>query len=415
MKYLPRDRSLDMRKRASALLAVVFLLSAGVAVPATADPVSSGTHRVEVQAARSSPIPDQYLVTLDPGTDPWDVLRRVGITPLFVYHEVILGFAARLSSLQLAVLQALPSVDTIEQDSTISIDDPGDSEPVAMPRAIPLPWGLDRIDQRTLPLDGSYTPQYDGSGVTAYIVDTGIHFPHPEFGGRAVPGFDGVGDGLNGGDCHGHGTHVAATVGGAKFGVAKNVRLVSVRTHSCTNVGMISTVIAGLDWIGTNIVHPAVVNFSLYSPTSLTLNVAADNLVSRGVFIAEIAGNAAQDACGYSLPSAAGPLTVGATGSYPDPSVAPDAFASYSNYGTCVDILAPGTDILSASNDGQAAYRSGTSQAAPHVTGVVALLKQAYGDQTPSGIYLWLVQESTQGAVTGLPLLTPDRLLYSPL
>lgn len=267
-------------------------------------------------------------------------------------------------------------------------------------------WGLDRINQRGLPLDGSGAATHDGAGVTAYIVGSGIDYQHPEFGGRAAFGYDTVGDGRRGSDCHGTGTHVAGTVGGATLGVARRVALVSVRVLDCEARGEWWDLLAGLDWISAHAVKPAVVVVATTRLAMMAVDGAVNDLTDDGVFVAVAAGDHGADACDHSPAGATGALTVGAT-------TMADGFADYSGRGSCVDLLAPGSDITSAGPGGEAVASSGTALAAAHVAGVVALYKQANGDRTQSEIATWLSDNATSGAVSALPTNTPDLLLYT--
>jgi subtilisin family serine protease len=346
-------------------------------------------------------IPDQYLVTLDVGIDLNGVLSKLGVKALFSYGTVFTGFAAKLNTLQVALLRKIPGFRGIEADMQIDALDVRESD------AAVNSWGLDRINQRALPLDGAYTPAHDGSNVTAYILDTGIEHTHPDFGGRATFGFDAIGDGRRGVDCNGHGTHVAGTVGGAQFGVAKRVKLVSVRVLGCDGRGTWSGVVAGFDWIAANARKPAVMNASLGgAPPSDAVDNAANAVANRGIFVAVAGGNDAADACGYSPARAAQPFTIGAT-------TRTDGYATYSNRGQCVQLLAPGTDITSAWIGGTVKTISGTSMATPHVAGTVALLKQTVGDKTQAEVMNALWNNATQGKITSVPASTPNRLLFA--
>jgi subtilisin family serine protease len=270
-------------------------------------------------------------------------------------------------------------------------------------------WGLDRMDQRTLPLSGSYAYQRDGTGVTAYIIDTGINFSHDEFGGRASAGVDEVTVGGGAADCNGHGTHVAGTVGGATYGVAKKVRLVAVRVLDCQGSGYSSWAIAGVDWVTEHRVLPAVANLSLGGSFSQAFNDAIERSIAAGVVYAIAAGNSAADACATSPGSAPNAITVGATDNT-------DAFASFSNFGACVKMNAPGVGIVSAWIGSNVATTgaSGTSMAAPHVTGAAAVYLQGNPSATPAQVRAALTSAATTNVLGGLPSGTPNLLLYSP-
>ena len=268
-------------------------------------------------------------------------------------------------------------------------------------------WNLDRIDQRVLPLDGTFGYGPTGAGVTAYVVDTGILSSHAEFGDRVAPGYTSFDDGYGSEDCNGHGTHVAGTIGGVQYGVAKDVGLVPVRVLNCTGAGSSSGVIAGLDWVAANRSGPTVVNMSLGGGASPALDTAVRNLVATGVTVVVAAGNSNADACNYSPARVGEALTTGATTSS-------DARAWYSNFGECVDLFAPGSSVRSAIIDGDSnsGLKSGTSMAAPHVAGAAALLLQASPSATPSQIMVAVLQASSGGVVTDVGTGSPNAMLF---
>lgn len=269
-------------------------------------------------------------------------------------------------------------------------------------------WGLDRIDQRTLPTSGSYTYATNGSGVTAYIVDTGIYAAHQQFGGRVRAGYDAFGG--NTVDCNGHGSHVAGTVGGSTLGVAPAVSLVAVRVLDCTGSGSVSGVIAGLDWVvNDHVSGPAVVNMSIGASKSASLESAVDRAYADGITVVVAAGNSNVDACTTSpAGDKASALTVGATTST-------DARASYSNFGACLDLFAPGSSITSAgtSSTTATATMSGTSMASPHVAGLAARYLSADPNASPATVMTAIINAATSGAVTGAGTLSPNRLAYA--
>ncbi|MFD7645861.1 S8 family peptidase [Kitasatospora sp. NPDC059795] len=265
-------------------------------------------------------------------------------------------------------------------------------------------WGLDRIDQRSLPLDGLFTVEGTGKGVTAYIRDTGIETGHEEFEGRATAEFDAVGDGRNGQDCHSHGTHVAGTVGGRTYGVARAVSLAAVRVLDCQGEGSTAASLAGLDWVAAHARRPAVLNASLGGPPSEALDAAVDALADRGVLPVVSAGNDAQDACDFSPARTPKALAVGAV-------TKQDRQASFSNHGPCLALYAPGVAIVSAGLGGGSSTLNGTSMAAPHVTGAAALIEQQTPQATPQDIRARLVTDSTADVLTRLGPDSPNRLL----
>jgi len=272
-------------------------------------------------------------------------------------------------------------------------------------------WGLDRIDQRALPLSTSFTYGATGAGVKAYVIDTGIRKTHSEFGGRAIHGFDGVLAGLSSDDCNGHGTHVSGTIGGATYGVAKGVTLVAVRVLDCAGVGLNSTVIAGVDWItGDHAAgRPAVANMSLGGGKSAALDTAVRNSIADGVLYGIAAGNESEDACTGSPSGVAEAMTVGATDSR-------DAKASFSDFGSCVDWFAPGVDITSAwfLTDSSTNTISGTSMATPHTVGVAALYLQGNPNAAPAAVANALASLTTKGIVTNAKSANAN-LLFSNL
>ena len=326
-----------------------------------------------------------------------NIAQQAGATIHFRYTSAIKGFAATIPAAALEGVQRNPNVDYVEADGIATISGSGIDNTAT--------WGLDRIDDRT-GIDGSYEWNQDGGGVHAYIIDTGIRTTHTQFGGRAVWGADYV-DGTNQ-DCHGHGTHVAGTVGGSEYGVAKAVSLVAVRVLNCQGSGSYSAVIAGIDWVRINAVKPAVANMSLGGGFSSSVNSAVTNAVNAGITFAVAAGNENTDACTKSPASAANALTVGATGSN-------DARASFSNYGTCLDLFAPGVSITSSTNttDGSTGTWSGTSMASPHVAGVAALYLSANTDASSAQVASALLGGATAGEVTSAGSGSPNLLLYS--
>lgn len=269
-------------------------------------------------------------------------------------------------------------------------------------------WGLDRVDQRNLPLDTFYNYSTDASNVTAYIIDTGIRTTHGQFGGRASDGYDAIDGSLPAADCNGHGTHVAGTVGGSGYGVAKGVKLKAVRVLDCAGSGTWTQVINGVNWVAANRVLPAVANMSLGGSYYAPLNTAVQGAIGAGVTFAIAAGNSNANACSYSPASTANAITVGATTSA-------DARASYSNYGTCLDIFAPGSSITSAwyTSDTATNTISGTSMATPHVAGAAALYLASNPAATPAQVATALINASTLNKVTSPGTGSPNRLLYT--
>jgi subtilisin family serine protease len=274
----------------------------------------------------------------------------------------------------------------------------------------PAPWGLDRTDQRTLPLSGAYTYQAAGAGVSAYVVDSGVLASHTDFGGRVTAGWTAVADGLGSGDCNGHGTHVAGTIAGKTYGIAKAATVVPVRVLNCAGSGYNSDVIAGLDWVAANHAAgtPAVVNMSLGGSASSMVDAAVQGVINDGVTAVVAAGNSAVDACNSSPARAPQAITVAATDSS-------DRQASFSNFGACVDLYAPGVGIISAgfSSPTATATMNGTSMATPHVAGAAAVLLSKTPALTPADVSSTLLSTASQGTVAMTGAGTPNRLLFS--
>jgi subtilisin family serine protease len=385
-----------------------FILIALLLVFSTAQPVLAGgnsPHTAPIYGADSpDAIPGEYIIVFKSDTRGNDVdkaaenARGNGASIHFRYDSALVGFAASLPEQALNGIVHNPNVEYIEIDQTITIDS----------TQTPATWGLDRIDQPALPLNNTYTYNYTGVGVSAYIIDTGILASHNEFGGRASVAYDAVGDGRNGVDCNGHGTHVAGTIGGTTYGVAKGVTLYAVRVLNCKGSGTTSGVIAGVNWVTSYHKDPAVANMSLGGGASTSLDSAVSNSIKAGVTYAIAAGNDNKDACRYSPARVPTALTVGATTST-------DARASYSNYGSCLDLFAPGSSITSAWIGNNTAINtiSGTSMATPHVAGVAALYLQAYPTSSPATVASAITGGATANKVTNPGKGSPNKLLYS--
>jgi subtilisin family serine protease len=381
-----------MRDRVPGLAAVatlVLLAAAGTAVPAAAAPTTPPTQRYIVET-------DAAGVTKGVTAD----VREAGGTVENVYSEALAGFSATLSASQVRELRADDRVRSVTPDGRVH-STASQTRPT---------WGLDRIDQRSATGNGSYRYDTTGAGVTAFVVDTGVRLGHSQFAGRAVSGYDFVDDDSNAADCEGHGTHVAGTIGGSTYGVAKGVKVVALRVLDCGGGGDYSDVIDALDWV---IDHKpkgrSVVNLSLGGDTYPLLDAAVSRTVAAGIPVVVAAGNDGIDACEQSPARVPAAITVAATDAW-------DERPWWSNGGRCVDLFAPGVDVVSASNDSNSATEemSGTSMASPHVAGVVARYLQGHPKATPAQTASALSAAATRGAVVDR-MGAPDRLLYSTL
>jgi len=369
----------------SALLVVQVLTGAAIAQPSrdTSNPPTDPPKLAPLLNEKlPNRIPDQYIVVFKPGTSREAVLaaqrkvKETGGTVGITYKSAIIGFSAKLPESALKAMRAAPGVAYIEADQKGSFDTIQPPTPPGNP-----PTGLDRIDRRLLPLNSTYTYSEVGTGVNAYVIDSGMRITHTEFGGRAVNAFTVVPGDFT--DCINHGTHVAGTIGGATFGIAKNVALHNVRVGDAGCVPTAAAVIAGVDWVTANRVLPAVANLSLTVGISVATDTAVINSIASGVTYTIAAGNANADACNSSPARVPAAITVGSV----DP--ANDTRAGTSNFGTCLDLFAPGVNILSSgrANDTATATLSGTSMAAPHVAGIAARYLQTHPLATPADVW----------------------------
>jgi subtilisin family serine protease len=349
-------------------------------------------------------IPGSWIVVFKPGTANGkdlarDLTNNSGGNLKHVYESALQGFAAtNISDDKAARLADHPNVLSIERDRVAGAED----------TQSPVTWGLDRIDQRDLPLSNSYTDGTEGAGVHAYIIDTGIRRTHAEFTGRMGNGYDAVTAGGTANDCHGHGTHVAGTVGGTTYGVADKAILHAVRVLDCNGSGSNSGVIAGVDWVKINAIKPAVANMSLGGGASSALDTAVTNSIAAGISFAVAAGNSNANACNYSPARTANAITVGSTTNT-------DNRSSFSNWGTCLDIFAPGSTITAAWSTSDTATNtiSGTSMASPHVAGAAALYLSANKTATPQVVRDTLVNSATLNKVISAGTGSPNRLLFT--
>jgi aqualysin 1 len=403
-------------KRFTASLAAAFLLMAAALVADTTHaPVAHGQGGPKSKIRKKAhPVKDQYLVVLHEwAAQPYgeqsfaqnvaeEVARAHGGRLQHVYKHAVLGFAIWLNERQAEVLADDPRVAYVEEVGVVKAS-ATQSNP---------PWGLDRIDQRDRPLNAQYNYTPTGAGVHVYVIDTGIRRTHAQFGGRANGnGFSSINDGNGTNDCNGHGTHVAGTVGGSTYGVAKGVTLHPVRVLDCNGDGTDATVIAGVDWVTANRQTPAVANLSLGGGVSSALDTAVQSMINAGVTTAVAAGNDyGQNACNYSPARVAAAITVGSTTST-------DAKSDFSNVGTCLDLFAPGSSVQSSwwTSDTATNTISGTSMATPHVAGVAALYLQNNTSASNLTVRDAIVNTSTTNRLTGIGTGSPNRLLYSPL
>ncbi len=397
----------------SALALVVSVgVATGVSWSATAT-ASQTPAPLAPPAADGTPVPGAYLVVLEPSTPDSAVVDTAGRAAAAgadvgaVFTAAIEGFVAELDADALDAVRRLPGVAYVEPDAVVS------ASTIVQPTTS---WGLDRIDQRGLPLNGSYSYEGTGAGVRVYVVDSGVSPSHDELIGRVSGGAGFVNDGYGTGDCEGHGTAVAGVAAGTTFGVAKAAQVVPVRVLDCVGDGTTSSVVAGLDWVTANRVLPAVATLSLGGSASTTIDSAVRRTIGRGVVVAAAAGNDNGNACGYSPGREPLALTVGATD-------VTDLRAPYSNYGSCVDLFAPGTDIATAwprtpagaPSNSQLVLISGTSFSAPFVAGAAALMLEDTPAASPAAVNAALVSATSTGVVTSPGTGSPNRLLFSPL
>ncbi|KPH98883.1 Aqualysin 1 [Actinobacteria bacterium OK074] len=394
-------RSRKLRFAALTAVTAAALVGGLTSLPAQAAPAEG---RV-LAAGSPTAVKDSYIVTLKSGAGfkaasatGKDLIGEYGGTVKKTFSTALNGYSATLSATEARQLAADPAVAAVEQNQTVHLTDTTQSS---------APWGLDRSDQAALPLSGTYTyPDTAGSGVTAYVIDTGVRITHTQISGRASYGYDAVDGDTTASDGNGHGTHVATTIAGSTYGVAKKATIVAVRVLDDSGSGTTAGVIAGIDWVTANHTTPSVANMSLGGSASSTLDTAVANSIASGVTYAVAAGNSSANASSYSPARVAAAITVGATTSA-------DAKASYSNYGSVLDIFAPGSSIVAGYNtsDTATATLSGTSMASPHVAGAAAIYLAGHTSATPAQVATALVNGATSNVVTSAGTGSPNKLL----
>ncbi|MFF2128951.1 S8 family peptidase [Streptomyces olivochromogenes] len=404
-KKTPSDKKVrsgrKIRIAAITTVATAALVGGFTALPAQAAPAEG---RV-LAAGSPTAVKDSYIVTLKKGaglkaasSEGKGLISAYGGTVKKTFGAALNGYTATLSASEARRLAADPAVATVEQNQTVHLTDTTQSS---------APWGLDRVDQTSLPLSGTYTyPDTAGSGVTAYVIDTGVRITHSQISGRASYGYDAVDGDSTAQDGNGHGTHVATTIAGSTYGIAKKAKIVAVRVLDNAGSGTTAGVIAGIDWVTTNHSGPSVANMSLGGGASTSLDTAVSNSIASGVTYAIAAGNSSANASSYSPARVAAAITVGATTST-------DAKASYSNYGSVLDVFAPGSSITAGWNTSDTATNtiSGTSMATPHVAGAAAVYLAGHTSATPAQVATALVNGATTGKVTSPGSGSPNRLL----
>lgn len=400
------SRSKNQMKR----VLIVALFTVVILATGTFAPQKTSARKSEVVKA-ANPIPNRYIVVLDD-----NVVGQYAAAPQVeaigqylsnayggdvkeTYSSALRGFVIEMTEKQAEAMNLDPNVRSIEEDSVISVSN----------NQINAPWHLDRVDQRGLPMNSAYNYTRTGAGVHIYIIDTGIRYTHADFGGRANAVYDNIGDGQNGNDCNGHGTHVAGIAGSSTYGVAKNALIHSVRVLPCSGSGQISNLLAGINWVTANRVLPAVANISITAAGgSPALETGVNNSIAAGVTYTIAAGNSNLDACNYTPARVPNAITVGATAD-------DDGRAGYSNFGPCLDLFAPGHNVtsLSFTNDTDTRVLSGTSMAAPTIAGAAALYLSANPTASPATVGSSLQNSATIGIVTNIDATSPNRLLYT--
>ncbi|MFF5961657.1 S8 family peptidase [Streptomyces luteogriseus] len=395
----------QLRSKRLGFAALTSLATAALVGGLTTLPAQAAPAEGRVLAADSpTAIKDSYLVTLKKSAGlkassaaGKGLVKEYGGSVDKTFGKALNGYSATLSATEARQLAADPAVASVEQNQRVTL----------AATQTNAPWGLDRVDQASLPLSGTYTyPDSAGSGVTVYVIDTGVRITHQQISGRASHGYDAVDGDNNASDGNGHGTHVATTIAGTTYGVAKKAKIVGVRVLNNSGSGTTAGVIAGIDWVTQNHSGPSVANMSLGGGASATLDTAVRNSIASGVTYAVAAGNSSTTASSSSPARVAEALTVGATTST-------DAKASYSNYGSALDIFAPGSSITAGWHTSDTATNtiSGTSMATPHVAGAAAVYLAGHTSSTPAQVATALVNGAVTGKVTSAGSGSPNRLL----
>ena len=399
LRVIPSPRPLS-------LVTAAVVAIAGLALPGAATAAATGAAATVAAANRSTNAggqqePGRYLVRYRPGADvaaEARTLRSEGVAVRRTFSHAVRAAVVTTTAAEAATLRRSPDVVAVEPDARVHTTE------------VRAPWGLDRIDQRVLPLSTTFRTVNQGAGVDAYVVDTGVRADHVDFGSRVASGWSAIPDGRGTADCDGHGTHVAGTIGGRTYGVAKAVRIIPVRVLDCDGAGNMSDVVAGLEWVAEHHTAgaPAVVNLSLGGAVTSTVDVALERVIADGVVAVVAAGNSAVDACTASPARVPSAITVAATD-------ATDRQASFSNDGPCVDLFAPGVAIASTWHTSTTATNllQGTSMASPHAAGAAALLLAQSPASTSAQIASRLFAEATANKVTAAGAGTPNRLLFT--
>ncbi|MEU6485324.1 S8 family peptidase [Streptomyces sp. NPDC046887] len=406
------------------LAGVVAATSLGLAGSASGQsPSPQPLAPLVADSGAASQVPDRYIVvTQGAAPEVAEAARAAGGTIGLTYSTTLSGFSAELPEAAVTALRAHPRVKYVEAvhrrqapEVDVRNEGPAKGQTSAPARtAAAAPWALDRIDQRTLPLDSRFAVANTGKGVNAYVIDSGIRATHQEFGGRVKSGFSAIKDGRGTNDCHGHGTFVASEVGGKTYGVAKDVTLHAVRILNCSNSGTTEQIVAGMDWTAKNHVAPAVANMSIQSDkgeTSQAMDEAAAGLIDSGVVLVLIAGNWGDNRCTNSPKDPRAIITAASTRTDKR-----NSGRNPSSYGSCVTLFAPGADVSGAAIKNDTAVATGwngTSMAAPLVTGTIANAQQSNPGLTMGQAKDLVVANSTKDVLTDIGTGSPNRLLYA--